>query len=104
MPTVLNRTVLKARGEREPEGAAYVGRPTVWGNPFVIGRDGTRGEVIAKYREHVVVRKVDRERRRITVLYKNLPLEADFDEVQLPDDFKGDEEGGPAIVGGDVRG
>lgn len=59
---------------------------------------------LPKYREHVVVRKVDRERRRITVLYKNLPLEADFDEVQLPDDFKGDEEGGPAIVGGDVRG
>lgn len=29
----------------------YVGRPTKWGNPFVIGRDGTREEVIAEYRE-----------------------------------------------------
>ena len=28
----------------------YVGRPSKWGNPFVIGRDGTRDEVIAKYR------------------------------------------------------
>src|SRR5437867_12562894 len=27
----------------------YVGRPSPWGNPFVIGRDGTREEVIAKY-------------------------------------------------------
>jgi len=27
----------------------YVGRPTVWGNPFVIGKDGSRKEVIAKY-------------------------------------------------------
>lgn len=27
----------------------YVGRPTKWGNPFVIGRDGSRSEVIAKY-------------------------------------------------------
>jgi hypothetical protein len=27
----------------------YVGRPTQWGNPFEIGRDGTREEVIAKY-------------------------------------------------------
>lgn len=27
----------------------YVGRPTKWGNPFIIGRDGTRAEVIDKY-------------------------------------------------------
>ena len=29
----------------------FVGRPTIWGNPFIIGRDGTRGEVIRKYEE-----------------------------------------------------
>ena len=28
----------------------YIGRPSVLGNPFAIGRDGTRDEVIAKYR------------------------------------------------------
>ena len=28
----------------------YIGRPSKWGNPFVIGKDGTRGEVIEKYR------------------------------------------------------
>lgn len=27
----------------------YIGRPSKWGNPFVIGIDGTRQEVIAKY-------------------------------------------------------
>jgi hypothetical protein len=27
----------------------YIGRPSDLGNPFVIGRDGTRAEVIAKY-------------------------------------------------------
>ncbi|HTU90417.1 MAG TPA: DUF4326 domain-containing protein [Gemmataceae bacterium] len=27
----------------------YIGRPSKWGNPFVIGKDGTREEVIAKY-------------------------------------------------------
>ena len=27
----------------------YIGRPSRWGNPFEIGRDGTREEVIAKY-------------------------------------------------------
>ena len=27
----------------------YIGRPSQWGNPFVIGKEGTRAEVIAKY-------------------------------------------------------
>lgn len=31
-----------------------IGRPSRWGNPFVIGKDGTREQVIAKYREWVV--------------------------------------------------
>lgn len=29
----------------------YVGRPSRWGNPFKIGRDGDRETVIAKYRK-----------------------------------------------------
>ena len=28
----------------------YIGRPSKWGNPFVIGKDGTREQVIRKYR------------------------------------------------------
>jgi hypothetical protein len=31
----------------------YIGRGSKWGNPFVIGKDGTREEVIAKYRQHL---------------------------------------------------
>lgn len=27
----------------------YIGRPSKWGNPFVVGTDGTREEVLAKY-------------------------------------------------------
>jgi hypothetical protein len=27
----------------------YIGRPSKWGNPYRIGRDGTREEVIKKY-------------------------------------------------------
>lgn len=27
----------------------YIGRPSKWGNPFTIGQDGTREEVIQKY-------------------------------------------------------
>jgi hypothetical protein len=32
----------------------YIGRPSIWGNPFEIGKDGTRDEVIAKYRAWIV--------------------------------------------------
>lgn len=32
----------------------YIGRPSKWGNPFLIGKDGTREEVIAKYREWII--------------------------------------------------
>ncbi|MCJ7624981.1 MAG: DUF4326 domain-containing protein [Anaerolineaceae bacterium] len=28
----------------------YIGRPSKWGNPFEIGKDGTRDEVIQKYK------------------------------------------------------
>jgi hypothetical protein len=34
----------------------YIGRPSKWGNPYVIGRDGTREQVIAKYRVWVLSR------------------------------------------------
>ena len=29
----------------------YIGRPSKWGNPFTIGKDGTREEVIDKYED-----------------------------------------------------
>lgn len=32
----------------------YIGRPSKWGNPYKIGRDGTRKEVIEKYKFHVL--------------------------------------------------
>jgi len=31
----------------------YIGRPSKWGNPFVIGPDGTREQVIQKYEEYL---------------------------------------------------
>lgn len=36
----------------------YIGRPSKWGNPYVIGPDGTREEVIQKYEEHVRSSKI----------------------------------------------
>lgn len=38
----------KARGDA-PADAVYVGRPTCYGNPFVIGTHGNREEVVRKF-------------------------------------------------------
>lgn len=32
----------------------YIGRPSKWGNPFEIGKHGTRKQVIQKYREWIL--------------------------------------------------
>lgn len=32
----------------------YIGRPSHWGNPFVIGKDGTREEVLEKYKKYML--------------------------------------------------
>lgn len=42
--------VLNKHRDGIPAGAAYIGRPSKWGNPFAIGKDGNRAEVIEKYR------------------------------------------------------
>jgi hypothetical protein len=41
--------VLNKRTDEIPPNAIYVGRPSKWGNPYKVGRDGTREEVIVKY-------------------------------------------------------
>lgn len=35
----------------------YIGRPSKWGNPFSIGKDGTRDEVIKKYKDYFLSNK-----------------------------------------------
>ena len=44
----------------------YIGRPSKWGNPFKIGRDGSRQEVIQKYRDMIIVN---------TELIQQIPIE-----------------------------
>ncbi|MHA2281538.1 MAG: DUF4326 domain-containing protein [Promethearchaeota archaeon] len=31
----------------------YIGRPSKWGNPFSLGKDGDRTEVIEKYKDYL---------------------------------------------------
>jgi hypothetical protein len=44
MANVLNKRIVG-----EPKGSVYIGRGSIWGNPFVIGKDGTRADVCRKY-------------------------------------------------------
>lgn len=37
----------------ESNGCVYIGRGSKWGNPYRIGKDGTRLEVIAKYEAYI---------------------------------------------------
>lgn len=48
MPKVLNKRNLISI----PSDAVYVGRPSLFGNPYTIGKDGNRDEVITKFRKH----------------------------------------------------
>lgn len=41
--------VLNKHRDRIPTNAVNIMRPSKWGNPFVIDKDGTRQEVIDKY-------------------------------------------------------
>jgi len=49
MPKVLN--IYK---DTITDDCIYIGRPSKWGNPFIIGKDGNRYEVIEKYRKWIM--------------------------------------------------
>ena len=55
MTTIVNmrdRPDLRRRLEQhgEVDGLVRIDRRTRWGNPWIVGRDGSRAEVIARYR------------------------------------------------------
>lgn len=55
-PRVYNMRELNITNRNDvPAGMVYVGRPTKWGNPFVIDKDGDRDEVVELYRERLEV-------------------------------------------------
>ena len=58
-----------AVGKVVPPGAVYIGRGRggSWGNPFEIGKDGDRDEVVAKHREWFLAQPelVERARREL---------------------------------------
>lgn len=52
-PRVLNRKLDAAYISSLGKDAVYIGRGSQWGNPFVVGKDGDREEVITKYMERL---------------------------------------------------
>jgi len=44
-------------GSTFSDNEVYIGRPSKWGNPFIIGKDGNREEVINKYRHWIFDQK-----------------------------------------------
>ena len=45
----------RTKGWRMPPNTVKVCRPSIWGNPFKVGPDGTRSECVAKYSQHIAL-------------------------------------------------
>jgi hypothetical protein len=75
----MTTTVVKINPRKPDDYDVYIGRPNnlipkskpgsdgKWGNPFIIGRDGTREEVIQKYREWIMLTQPE--------LFGQIPIE-----------------------------
>jgi hypothetical protein len=50
---------IKVLNKRNSNDGVYIGRPSKWGNPFVIGKDGSREEVIEKYEKWLLFEKLE---------------------------------------------
>jgi hypothetical protein len=53
-------------------GDIYIGRGSVWGNPYIIGQDGTREEVIEKFKVYLEGHESLRARVKLALKGKNL--------------------------------
>jgi uncharacterized protein DUF4326 len=63
---------MKVHHVRDQDFTVYIGRPSVYGNPFIIGRDGTRKQCIRKFEKYA--RKNERIMKAIGALKKNAIL------------------------------
>ena len=69
MPRVFNRRMRDA-----PDDALYVGRPTIFGNPFIVGRDGQQGECVELFREWIMRDEQEELRTQARKLLANRDL------------------------------
>jgi hypothetical protein len=64
MPIVLNK--------HNGSAGVYIGRPSKWGNPFEVGKDGTRAEVLEKYRAYIFENEALMQQAKQELKGKNL--------------------------------
>lgn len=62
--------ILNLKHDRCGPGTVLVDRSTSWGNPYRIGKDGSRAEVIALYRQHLWqrIQSGDLDKRQLQAL------------------------------------
>jgi hypothetical protein len=46
--------VIHIRDKTGDKNEVYIGRGSIWGNPFIIGKDGSRHTVIGLYEEYAI--------------------------------------------------
>lgn len=51
------QSVIHVRDQEEGGNYVYIGRPSIWGNPYIVGMDGTRRQVLEKYRDYILQHK-----------------------------------------------
>lgn len=64
--------VLNKNMDRIPRGAVYVGRGSPFGNPFRIGPDGRRDQVILKFKAYLLADSTLVERVKLELRGKDL--------------------------------
>ena len=57
----------RVKGWKMPPNTKYVGRPTIWGNPFEVGKDVTPQQAVERYAIHLssYFGWVDREIKKV---------------------------------------
>jgi len=74
---------IKSGISRTAEGVVYIGRPSKWGNPFVVGVHGSRFECIERYRQwlqnqsHLLEQLHELRGRRLACFCKPFPCHGD---------------------------
>ena len=54
MKRVVTTKVINIKDRGNNKDYVYIGRPSPFGNPFIIGIDGTRDQVIEKYLDYFI--------------------------------------------------
>ena len=77
----------RTKGYKMPAGAVYVGRPTKWGNPFVVGREMTAWQKAFIATQLFPFDKIAEEYRRGT-FSQPLTLEKSLEYYQIHIEFQ----------------